>query len=221
MSAATMWAAMQSAIAAVTPYQGNDPTASANYRAAVGLAMCGAIISEINTPLVWSSGADLQLDIGQSSKITASAATSIPLHIACGDGQIYEMEMVGTYTPVAAATHPYLQINNAVPATNSFTSEYTQGYGAATVTGGQLTATADGGLLIGFGASIQQGKYTFFTSTANKKSIVCARTQETTNGIRHVNLTGTHNDTTTVWLSFGTIILPNAWTGTITVTRKA
>ena len=53
MSAATMWAAMQSAIAAVTPYQGNDPVASAAYRAAVGQAMCTAIISEQNSPVAW------------------------------------------------------------------------------------------------------------------------------------------------------------------------
>ena len=46
MSAASMWTAMQAAIAAVTPYQGSDPVASAAYRAAVGEAMCTAIVSE-------------------------------------------------------------------------------------------------------------------------------------------------------------------------------
>lgn len=218
MSAATMWAAMQTAIAAVTPYQGNDPVASAAYRAAVGQAMCSAIISEYSTPLVWSSGADLQLDIGQSAKITASGATSIPLHVACGDGQVYEMVMAGTYTAAAAATDSYLQPNNAVPATNAFSIRgiYLVGTTLSTINSAN---NASGGFdLCAGGASILESKFTVFTSTSNKKAEIKSGSTTNAAGL-FTDWVVEWQDTTNVWSSLGTIIMPNAWTGSVVVTR--
>jgi hypothetical protein len=172
------------------------------------------------TPLVWTSGADLSLGIGQSAKITASAATSIPLHIACGDGQIYEIDAVGTYTLVADISVSILQPNNTTPTTNSFivrqSSAINSGAGSYNAGG-----VADGGFrLAAVGASIEVCKATFFTSTLNKKSILNSGNSSSVNGCKS-GISGTWQDTTTVWSSLGTVILPNAWTGTITVRRVA
>lgn len=47
MSASSMWSRIEANIAAVTPYQGSDPTAAKTYRNQVGIAMCQGIIDEI------------------------------------------------------------------------------------------------------------------------------------------------------------------------------
>ena len=220
MSAATMWAAMQAAIAAVTPYQGNDPVASASYRAAVGQAMCTAIISEQNTPVAWDGTNDRVLDVGQFTSDSFSAQTSMPLHIACGDGQEYEISMVGTYTPAtAAAADSYLQPNNVVPATNSFTlrGQFTAG---TTVTGIGAAYVTGGFDLLAGGSAVEECKVTIFTSTLNKKAIVQSGGATSTNS-NATAWTCRWNDTTTVWSSLGTVIQPNAWTGQIVCRRIA
>jgi len=170
-------------------------------------------------PKVWVSGPDLVLGIGQSAKITATAATSMPLHIACGDGQIYEIDIAGSYTAAAAAANPILQPNNAVPSTNSFLciGEYTTGTSVI----GIATTIAEGGFrLNSIGSSVQAGNYTVSTSTLNKKMIGVGNGNTTASSGSH-SMTVSWTDTTTPYTSLGTIIMPNAWTGTIVVRRVA
>jgi len=215
-----MWTAMQAAIAAVTPYQGSDPIASAAYRAAVGQAMCTAIISEQNTPVAWDGTNDRVLDVGQFTQDSFTSATSMPLHIACGDGQIYEMEIVGSYTAVAAAASSYLQPNNAVPATNLFI--YREDFGVhLTPTSDAASGFASGGLYLnGSYSSILEAFAKIYTSTQNKKSIAIGGAS--TNTASYVGTIVTEwQDTTTVWSSLGTVIMPNAWTGQIVCRRVA
>jgi hypothetical protein len=161
------------------------------------------------------------LGIGQSSKSSFTAATSMPLHIACGDGQIYEIEIAGTYTPAAPATHSILQPNNAVPTTNSFALLANYGSSApvnGVVYGGTL---ADGGFTLEVSSSsILFSTSKIFTSTLNKKCLTQARSQA--NAATFIaQLGSTWNDTSTVWSSIGTLIFPNAWTGVVIATRIA
>ena len=145
----------------------------------------------------------------------------MPLHIACGDGQIYEIEIVGSYTPAAAAGNPILEPNNSTPVTNSFNFQYgvqTQ----ATVVGDHAEAIANNGFLLAAGqASLLSAKATIFTSTATKRTSTHSSSYNTAPNYASGWVDSTWNDTTTVWSSIGTITMPNAWTGTIVVRRVA
>jgi len=220
MSAASMWTAMQAAIAAVTPYQGSDPVASAAYRAAVGQAMCTAIISEQNSPVAWDGTNDRVLDVGQFTKDSFSAQTSMPLHIACGDGQIYEIDIAGSYTAAAAAANPILQPNNTVPATNSFVYKLIYG-GSVAATATYASGAALGGFTLGAGgSSLVSGKFTLFTFTANKKLLGQSSTASSTAAYLEMQAVE-WTDTTTPYTSVGTITMPNAWTGQVVCRRVA
>jgi len=218
MSAATMWAAMQAAIAAVTPYQGNDPVASASYRAAVGQAMCTAIISEQNSPVAWDGTNDRVLDVGQFTKDSFTSATSMPLHIACGDGQVYEIDMAGNFTPAAAAgINCSLNTNNTTYA-SAFTTAFI--YAALGSAATSLVATANSFALDNSNGGIYSVRAKLNTSTLTKQ--VTSRSRSAVTGTNYIMDTETHwDDTTTVWLSLGTIIMPNAWTGQIVCRRIA
>jgi hypothetical protein len=182
----------------------------------------GNLSNNYFTPLVWSSGADLSLGIGQSATASFTSATSMPLHIACGDGQIYEVEIAGTFTPVASGANPYLQPNNTAPSTNSFArGNITAISSTASLLGGGNPTAADGGFLFGTGSSVFNATIKVFTSTASKNAIALSLNQNTTDVLRTFYVASKWNDTTTIWSSLGTIIMPNAWTGTITVKRIA
>jgi len=195
-------------------YQQTPP----NVQLANALAAIAAL-QAYNTPKVWVSGADLVLGIGQSANITATAATSIPLHIACGDGQVYEIDIDGSFILAAASTASYLAPNNTTYA-NAFAHLYTtSNYTAATVTLGGVTETFFS-LDTGLGTSIQNGSCIIFTSTANKKGHGFSKGGTTTDECGS-QFAVRWNDTTTVWSSLGTVIMPNAWTGTVVVRRIA
>jgi len=218
-----MWAAMQAAIAAVTPYQGNDPVASASYRAAVGQAMCTAIISEQNSPVAWDGTNDRVLDVGQFTSDSFSAQTSMPLHIACGDGQIYEIDILGNSAWVAAAANSILQPNNTVPTTNSFTLSQLLVDHTGAVSGTTLSAAADGGFrLDGGGAPILFSKCTIFTTTGGKRVLSDSTSATSTaNYFSKSLISSWWDEQTTNLSSLGTIILPSAWTGQIVCRRIA
>ena len=167
-----------------------------------------------------NSTTDLSLGVGQSAYLTFTSAISMPLHIACGDGQIYEIEMAGSYTlPASAAAKSILQPNNTTPATNSFSIR--ELYQTGSTANGTSGAVTDGGFrLEAYGTSVLEGSYKFFTSTANKKALVRGASSTATTGYF---LDGAIEwlDTTTVWSSLGTVIMPNAWTGTVVVRRIA
>lgn len=175
-------------------------------------------ISDYFTPLVWTSGADLSLGIGQSAKITVTNATSIPLHIACGDGQIYEMHLDGTYTSATAAADSILEPNNVAHATSFTIYELV---GANSTAGAAVAPNVDSGFrLDNNGASIESAVCTLFTSTLRKK--VFTRSSNTSSTVAGNNIIHSRwQDTTTVWSSLGTITMPNAWTGEIIARRVA
>ena len=172
-------------------------------------------------PVTWDGVNDRVLGVGQHTSDSFTAQTSMPLHIACGDGQIYEIEIVGSFAAAAAGAQTLIQPNNAVPTTNSFDISHIKVSGT-TVSGNTLTASADGGFVIGYSSSVLNCKCCVFTSTLTKAvETLNSKCWDTTNGRRLFILNSEWLDTTTLWSSLGTITMPNAWTGTITVRRVA
>ena len=170
-------------------------------------------------PVTWNGSTDRVLGVGQITQDSFTSATSMPLHIACGDGQIYEIEMVGTSTPAASGADTLLLINNASMSGN-FGFFYHQVYGASTITGGNTTSAATG-FIIAPGCSPYYAKATVFTTTNLKSFLAESRGTETTNGLRQWRVMMDAPDTTTVWSSLGTIAQPNAWTGQVVCRRIA
>jgi len=195
-------------------YQQTPP----NVQLANALAAIAAL-QAYNTPKVWVSGADLVLGIGQSAKITATAATSIPLHVACGDGQIYEMEMNGLFSPAAAGSIAILQPNNTVPAVTNFT---VRGLSISGITPTYYNnAYADAGFrLESIGGSVYTMTGTFFVLTQYGRAIITSG-GETSAVSSFQSIDSEWGNGSVAWSSFGTIILPNAWTGVFNVRRVA
>jgi len=192
-------------------------------------AQIGTFVSQITAITVpinlTGLGSDATLSVGQRGYVTASAATSVPLNIATASGQIYEITMTGNLTSHNPSTFTMLEPNNS-PVTNKFfynsifASEGAPGNNAGYANGFALEAVALNPL---------SARVTVWTSTAQKRvestydcfagaphyytGIVSSRWLTTAS-------TATTDDTTTLWTSLGTIVLPYAWTGTVTVERK-
>jgi len=169
-------------------------------------------------PVLWNGSTDRVLGAGQHTSDSFTSATSMPLNIACGDGQVYELTMNGTFIPAAVGANTLLLINNATMSGN-FDYCYHQVTGASTVGAGNTTSAT--GFMIAPGCSPYFAKATVFTTTNVKSFLAESRGQETTNGAHQFRVMMDAPDTTTVWSSLGTITIPNAWTGTITVKRIA
>jgi len=199
---------------ATTQANGDSSTKLAND------AFVQAALTYYNAPVAWDGSTDRVLGVGQHTSDSFTAATSMPLHIACGDGQEYELSMVGTFTPVAPTAGTFLLINNTTLAGNF--RRNTLFLNSATSVSGLNTTAADTGFLLVYGSSPYQAKFTLWTSTLYKAINGSSKGQETTNGIRgNEKIMIESTDTTTLYLSLGTITMPNAWTGQIVVRRVA
>jgi len=205
--------ALPNGTTATTQANGDSSTKLAND------AFVQAALTYYNTAVVWDGVNDRVLGIGQHTSDSFTAATSMPLHIACGDGQEYEIEIVGSYTAAATGTDSLLQPNNAVPTTNSFTVEAS--FAATSTESAYNTTTTSGGFFLGNGGgSLSMAKVTLFTGPSRKASISTYKVV-TTVAIYAGVTTVDWNDTTTPYTSVGTIIMPNAWTGQIVCRRVA
>jgi len=180
------------------------------------------LVSNYNTAVVWDGVNDRVLGIGQHTSDSFTSATSIPLHIACGDGQVYELTMDGTFTPAASGAHTILQSNNTTPATNSFNMTFSGIYGtSSTVDNSYGPTLADGGFRLGQACPPYVLKATVYTSTLYKNCMSDMKGYETTYGARFYRIVSLHNDTTTLWNSLGTITMSSTWTGQIVCRRVA
>ena len=177
------------------------------------------LVSNYNTAVVWDGVNDRVLGIGQHTSDSFTSATSMPLHIACGDGQMYEMRIVGSYTAAPLATSSYLQPNNTIPSTNSFTYRQDNGSGS-TPTSNTATYAYNGFFITGGSASILESVVDIFTSTLTKRTIAVGGATNTSTSYVGT-IVAEWQDTTTVWSSLGTITMPNAWTGQIVCRRVA
>jgi len=170
------------------------------------------------TPVAWDGVNDRVLGVGQITQDSFTSATSMPLHIACGDGQAYEIDMAGNFTPAAGAG-----INCTLnPNNTTYASAFTTGFIYATLGSApaSVISTTSAMVLDGSNGSVYSLLATVFTSTATKQASIRSRSAIT--GSNYILDTETHwDDTTTVWSSLGTIIMPNAWTGSVVVKRIA
>jgi hypothetical protein len=172
---------------------------------------------------VTSVSPDMTLAIGEKAYVTASGATSIPLNIATEDGQVYELTMTGTASVGVSSAFAALLPNNT-PYSNCF--HYMSLWGHATNHGSGV-GFYDSLLLDIAGSSPSSVRATIWTSTAAKRvqsqvDELCLTSSYWTGLVstRWTQESSEYDDTTTPWTSLGTISLPYAWTGTITIERK-
>ncbi len=180
-------------------------------------------ISALNSPINNSSASsDVSLSIGQKAYVAANGATSIPLHIATASGQQYEITLMGqTGYNSSGATYGQLYPNNSSSPWWQVNTVYGNGSAA-----GSVNLYNQGALLEMDKMSPVFAKITVSTLTAYKQIFSMF------GNFGNVFLTGLVNnlwvtgngattpDTTTAWTSLGTISLPYAWTGTMTIERK-
>jgi hypothetical protein len=170
------------------------------------------------------ASSDLSLSIGQSAYIDFSAVASVPLHIACGDNQSYEMEVrcIGNTGSTSGTT---LNPNNATH-TNFFV--WGQVFNLST------SPSANGGFLSGFiiaGSDIRYRKLFISTTTISKTVISTGYSYLSSSQGLSVDSMGsswqaaansnTVSDTTTPWTSLGTVTFPVPATGRIIVRRAS
>ncbi|MBN3848358.1 hypothetical protein G3N58_16190 [Paraburkholderia sp. Ac-20342] len=184
-------------------------------------SLIGAYAAPINNT---GASSDIVLPVGQAAYIDISAATTVPLHIACNDEQSYEMEfrfMGNTGSNTATVLLP-----NNTSHTNFFSWE--QQYNISS------TPYANSGYANGFvisGADSRYRKIFISTSTATKSifSMGCSYISSS-QGISADTLASswqasasnnTISDTTSAWTSLGTVTFPVATTGRITIRRAS
>jgi len=206
--------ALPNGTTATTQANGDSSTKLAND------AFVQAALTYYNTAVVWDGVNDRVLGVGQITQDSFTSATSMPLHIACGDGQVYEIQFNGV-AAAAASGITILQPNNAVPTTNLFTIG--QLFGSSTGSGANYsTGSADSGFRLNAAGSLLVATIVVSVQTVNKNT---KSTYISAVGGTVIDYFGDEfslwQDTTTVWASLGTITMPNAWTGTITVRRVA
>ncbi|HUN00400.1 MAG TPA: hypothetical protein PLI96_07950 [Halothiobacillus sp.] len=171
----------------------------------------GAAYTPVNfaTPINNTSAAtDLALSVGQSAYITVASATSVPLHIVCGDNQLFEVTLQLTEPGSSASANTYLEPNNTTY--SSAFSNQIMACNSGTFGGSGNTASY---FLIngveGFAASIK-------IST----KIISKYTLASVVGSGNIGLISSWwNDTTTAWNSLGTIVFPVSVTGQIVIKR--
>ena len=160
--------------------------------------------------------ADAGLNVSDVAIYDFTAQVSMALKLLTATDQMYEIDIFGVSTAVAPGAISYLQVNNTNFATG-FTIRQIAAINA--VANGANTANIDNGFrLEGTGASVLESKLTVYTRTASKKAFGLSASTSTTTGTGAA-ICIEMQDTTTVWTSLGTIIMPNSWTGRIRVKR--
>lgn len=176
---------------------------------------------------VSNAAADKVLGIGDIATVKFTNATSIPLHIACGDGQIYEL--ISTYNPAVQSNSVSLLLPNNVAKTNCFADQGNLSLGSSTPSNVSCNLLYYDAFPLG-GAGFYFNK-TIASNLIGNKSVFALSfeywinspyiisEQNCTNWVSAAN--STSPDTTTVWFSLGTIILPSAASGSIIIKRYA
>lgn len=170
---------------------------------------------------------DVTLKIGQTGFIDFTAATSVPLHIATGDNQLYELTIMAAGNTGSNGATAGLMLNpNNTTYTNFFTTNTTNNANGAQGLGFYY--------LSAFMLSIydpRSVKSTISTKTASKwvmSSATCL--YSATSQLQQENLNGTWmaaassystGDTTTLWTSLGTLVFQTAATGRAIIKRLA
>lgn len=190
------------------------------FRAVSPIMTAPAILMINNTGAV----SDIALNIGQSAYIDVVASASVPLHIATGDNQKYDIEYLLQGTATGTTGYAVLLPNNT-SYTNFFSnSGYTWGNGTSSVLG-----VYSNGFQVGYG-DIRGGRTTVSTATKSKNAVTLNTAQPSgtpPGGVALVSLwqaaasSGGAADTTTPYTSMGTLSFPSAQTGRIIMRRVA
>lgn len=166
-----------------------------------------------------SAVSDVTLQPGESCYITYTSATSIPLYIACGDGQIYELIITNdssqTLSPSSTA-QLYLNPNNTTY-TNAFLD--TQLYGESVGGTAAANQNTESSATLGYAPNVFFSRATVSTSTIKKYVHAYAHAEFAGPSRYNENVWSVWNDITTVWSSLGTLSYGVAHTGTATVRR--
>ncbi|HQT65349.1 MAG TPA: hypothetical protein PLO16_12635 [Acidocella sp.] len=155
-----------------------------------------------------SASSDLALSVGQSAYINVTAATSVPLHIATGDNQLYELTMQLSMPTSATVQNTSLSPNNTGYSSAIFYQMLAASGGATNAAYAINSNFELSDVAFGF------AKYTISTKIISK---IILGNMQYYNGIR--SMQSTWNDTTTAWTSLGTINFPFSATGQIVVKR--
>ena len=176
-----------------------------------------------------SAASDVALAVGQSAKVSFSSQTVVPLHIACGDNQVFDMTLA-LLGNVGVNNSPVLAPNNTSYTNKIFSSfaGYLSGASPNSIFGGQW----QNGPGLGVGDCIQSN-CRISTATKSKTVIGASVGSNGTPAITQVIFGSVWSanalawtqpnatDTTTPWSSLGTITFPATTSGTITVRRLA
>jgi len=169
-----------------------------------------AAISGGNTD--WSLiSSDVALEVGETVELPFASATSVPLHIATGDGTVYEMKLKVTGI-ASAATATFLYPNN-ITYTGAMTIQTFYGTGS--------TAGAASSIQNSFAVGFNRGVSTITIENDTIQKMVSFRqgSNRSGTGLYDYGITTIWNDTTTVWGSLGTISFPSAASGIVVVKR--
>ena len=171
------------------------------------------------------AGADVSLTVGQTAYVDFSAATSVLLHIATGDNQLYELviEAAGN----AGATN----ITTLNPNNTTYTNFFADfGYYSNSTGPGQI-AQYSNGFMIGFNGDPRFIGVKVSTKTTSKTvtgQSLNFNSLPTVISCYHSSVwqssassSGAAGDTTTAWTSLGTLSFPVAATGRAYIKRIA
>lgn len=143
---------------------------------------------------------DVTLAVNQVVRFQVTNATSIPLHIACGDNQQFEISIVTDLLNANPSITPYLSPNNQI---YSGVFTYREMYGTSVSAVG--TALAGQPYMYLFvGGKPFENISRIFTSTAYKRAISIGAGSSTLNTYQGL-MCSEWQDSSTLWSSLGTI----------------
>lgn len=169
-----------------------------------------------------SASSDISLAVGQGCYIDVVGATTVPLHVATGDNQEYEIS--GALEGQTGSSDSAFLLPNNAAITNMF---YFCGVDSMNGSLGALNGYVNG-FLIGYVADIRKFKASVSTKTVSKAVLSnCIGKYPTGNALfssfgsiwLSTASDDSTSDTTTLWTSLGTLTFPVAVTGRI-ITRR-
>ena len=165
------------------------------------LASATAALAAITTVTdITGTTTDVTLAVNQVVRFQVTNATSIPLHVACGDNQQFEVSIVTDLLNANPSITPYLSPNNQVYG-SVFT--YREVYGTSGAAGG-TTLGSQPYMYLFVGAKPFENISRIFTSTAYKRAISIGAGSSTLTSYQGL-MCSEWQDSSTVWSSLGTI----------------
>ena len=163
---------------------------------------------------------DYLLGVGETAKITYTAATSVPLHVATEEGE-YELLVTGDNTASSSSTNDVFFAPNNGSISQVIRQQYQQNSNApTTLVNINSNITTDTAFIIN-SALVLKSRIELSTKT-KCKSFYSKTVSRLPSGVYQTShQSQLWKDTTTVWSSLGTITFPFAQSGTVIIKRVA